>query len=223
MIYVMQKFKYLINHLKKINYTEITKDSNISMFSKLKDNSITTHNIINDAQNIVWFDGEMTGLNADKHTLIEAAIIITDGQLNILAESPNIIIHQPDKVLENMEEWSKEHHALSGLTESVRQSNISIKQADQILYDFIKPFTPKGMCPLAGNSIYMDKIFIRKYMPKLESHLSYRLIDVSTLKELYKRWKPELLNEMPKKTFKHRALDDIRESLKELQFYKNLI
>ncbi|KAF0750050.1 putative oligoribonuclease isoform X1, partial [Aphis craccivora] len=173
--------------------------------------------------NIVWFDGEMTGLDYDHHTLIEAAIIITDKNLNVLAESPNIIIHQSDEVLENMEDWPKKQHALSGLTENVRKSNISIEEADQMLYEFIKPFTPKGVCPLAGNSIYMDRTFIRKYMPKLESHLSYRLIDVSSLKELFKRWKPELANEAPKKSLQHRALDDIKESVQELKFYKSCL
>ncbi|KAL5233853.1 hypothetical protein ACI65C_001263 [Semiaphis heraclei] len=178
---------------------------------------------LNNENNIVWFDGEMTGLDYNHHTLIEAAIIITDKNLKVIAESPNIVIHQSDEVLKNMEDWPKKHHALSGLTESVRKSNISIEQADQMLYEFIKPFTPKGVCPLAGNSIYMDRTFIRKYMPKLESHLSYRIIDVSTLKELFKRWKPELANEVPIKSLKHRALDDIKESVQELQFYKSCL
>lgn len=178
---------------------------------------------LNNEHNIVWFDGEMTGLDYNRHALIEAAIIITDRHLNILAESPNIIIHQSDKVLEKMEDWPKKQHALSGLTENVRKSNISIEQADQMLYEFIKPFTPKGVCPLAGNSIYMDRTFIRKYMPKLESHLSYRLIDVSTLKELLKRWKPELASKAPFKACSHRALDDIKESVRELQYYKSCL
>ncbi|XP_015368091.1 PREDICTED: probable oligoribonuclease isoform X2 [Diuraphis noxia] len=185
--------------------------------------SIEVNPVLNNEHNIVWFDGEMTGLDYNCHTLIEAAIIITDKNLNVIAESPNIVIHQSEEVLENMEEWPKKHHALSGLTENVRNSDISIEQADQMLYEFIKPFTPKGVCPLAGNSIYMDRTFIRKYMPKLESHLSYRLIDVSTLKELFKRWKPELANEVPIKSLKHRALDDIKESVQELQFYKSCL
>ncbi|XP_050534636.1 oligoribonuclease, mitochondrial isoform X2 [Daktulosphaira vitifoliae] len=175
------------------------------------------------SNNIVWFDGEMTGLDADKHTLIEAAVIVTDGQLNILAEGPNIIIKHPDEVLDNMEEWPKNHHAMSGLTESCKKSKITLEQADQILYDFIDPFTIKGKCALAGNSIYMDRIFIRKYLPKFENQLSYRLIDVSTLKELLKRWDPKFIDMAPKKTMKHRALDDIRESLNELSFYKKYL
>ncbi|XP_001950486.2 oligoribonuclease isoform X1 [Acyrthosiphon pisum] len=206
------KFNNLINQLKTI--------SSLNFRRKM---STEINPTMNNEHNIVWFDGEMTGLDCNHHTLIEAAIIITDKNLKVLAESPNIIIHQSDKVLENMEEWSKKHHGISGLTENVRKSNISIEQADQMLYEFIKPFAPKGVCPLAGNSIHMDRTFIRKYMPKLESHLSYRLIDVSTLKELLKRWKPELANEVPIKSGKHRALDDIKESVQELQFYKSYL
>ncbi|CAI6360498.1 unnamed protein product [Macrosiphum euphorbiae] len=206
------KFNNLINQLKTISSLNLRR----KMTTKINPT-------MNNEHNIVWFDGEMTGLDCNHHTLIEAAIIITDKNLKVLAESPNIIIHQSDEVLENMEDWSKEHHGISGLTESVKKSNVSIEQADQMLYEFIKPFAPKGVCPLAGNSIYMDRTFIRKYMPKLESHLSYRLIDVSTLKELFKRWKPELANEAPTKSCKHRALDDIKESVKELQFYKSCL
>uniref|UniRef100_A0A2H8TTG5 Probable oligoribonuclease n=1 Tax=Melanaphis sacchari TaxID=742174 RepID=A0A2H8TTG5_9HEMI len=207
----MLKFNNLITKLKPINKLNFRRKMSITINPKRHEH------------NIVWFDGEMTGLDYNRHALIEAAIIITDKNLNILAESPNIIIHQSDEVLENMEDWPKKQHALSGLTENVRKSNISIEQADQILYEFIKPFTPKGFCPLAGNSIYMDRTFIRKYMPKLESHLSYRLIDVSTLKELFKRWKPEVHNAAPKKSFQHRALDDIKESVEELKYYKNCL
>ncbi|XP_050430382.1 oligoribonuclease, mitochondrial isoform X2 [Adelges cooleyi] len=170
--------------------------------------------------NIVWFDGEMTGLDVDKQTLIEAAAIVTDGHLNIISESVNIVIHQPLEVLENMEDWPKKHHALSGLTESCKKSTITLEQADQMLYDFVKPLTIKGRCALAGNSIYMDRMFIRKYLPKLESHLSYRLIDVSSVKELLKRWDPNSLNSAPQKMLKHRALDDIKESINELLYYK---
>ncbi|KAL4089065.1 hypothetical protein QTP88_024139 [Uroleucon formosanum] len=206
------KFNNLINQLKTI--------SNLNLRRQM---STKINPILNNEYNIVWFDGEMTGLDCNRHTFIEAAIIITDKNLKVLSESPNIIIHQSDEVLETMEDWCKEHHAISGLTESVKKSNVSIEQADQMLYEFIKPFAPKGVCPLAGNSIYMDRTFIRKYMPKLESHLHYRLIDVSTLKELFKRWKPELANEVPIKVCKHRALDDIRESIQELQFYKSYL
>ncbi|XP_025404994.1 uncharacterized protein LOC112679415 isoform X2 [Sipha flava] len=180
----MNKFKFLIFFKKKLTHLE--RKMNTEIVQPFSQYSLAEQNINNSKHNIIWFDGEMTGLDVNKHTLIEAAIIVTDGNLKILAESSNIIIHQPDEILENMEEWPLKQHTLSGLIENVKKSNISIEQADQMLYDFIKPFAPKGMCPLAGNSIYMDRTFIKKYMPKLESQLSYRLIDVSTLKELFK-------------------------------------
>jgi len=170
---------------------------------------------------LVWMDLEMTGLDPNVDTILEIATIITDGQLNIVAEGPNIVIHQPDSVLDVMNDWCKDHHGRSGLTEKVRASTISMCDAEQQSLDFIKTHVPKGVSPLCGNSIHQDRRFLVPYMPILEAYLHYRNIDVSTVKELTRRWYPHV--EAPKKAGEHLALADVRESIAELNFYRETI
>ena len=133
------------------------------------------------------------------------------------------MIHQSDQVLNAMGDWCQKHHAKSGLTESVRQSKISLKECEETVHEFLVKHTKKGACPLAGNSVGQDAKFLEKYMPKITQHLHYRIIDVSTIKELTKRWYPEIAREAPKKRLSHRALDDIKESIEELKFYREKV
>lgn len=162
----------------------------------------------------------MTGLDIAKDQIIEMACIITDSELNVLAEGPNLIIHQSGELLDGMSVWCKEHHGQSGLTQAVRDSKISLQQAEYEFLSFIRQHVPPGLCPLAGNSVHADKKFLDKYMPQFMHHLHYRIIDVSTVKELCRRWFPEEYKLSPQKKASHRALDDIQESIKELQFYR---
>ncbi|XP_020776329.2 small fragment nuclease [Boleophthalmus pectinirostris] len=172
------------------------------------------------SQRMVWVDLEMTGLDIEKDQIIEMACIITDSDLNVVAEGPNLIIKQPDELLDGMSDWCKEHHGKSGLTAAVRSSKISLEQAEYEFLSFVRQHTPPGQCPLAGNSVHADKRFLDKYMPQFMYHLHYRIIDVSTIKELCRRWFPDEYKEAPQKKASHRALGDIRESIKELQFYR---
>ncbi|CAK6977181.1 small fragment nuclease [Scomber scombrus] len=144
------------------------------------------------SQRMVWVDLEMTGLDIEKDKIIEMACIITDSDLNILAEGPNLIINQPDELLDGMSEWCKEHHGKSGLTQAVRDSRITLEQAEYEFLSFVRQHTPPGQCPLAGNSVHADKRFLDKYMPQFMYHLHYRIIDVSTIKELCRDFKPVL-------------------------------
>ncbi|XP_019962399.1 small fragment nuclease isoform X1 [Paralichthys olivaceus] len=162
----------------------------------------------------------MTGLDIEKDQIIEMACIITDSDLNILAEGPNLIINQQDELLDGMSEWCKEHHGKSGLTQAVRESKITLEQAEYEFLSFVRQHTPPGQCPLAGNSVHADKRFLEKYMSQFMYHLHYRIIDVSTIKELCRRWFPEEYRMAPEKKATHRALNDIRESIKELQYYR---
>ncbi|KAJ8412590.1 hypothetical protein AAFF_G00129260 [Aldrovandia affinis] len=171
-------------------------------------------------QRLVWVDLEMTGLDIEKDHIIEMACIITDSDLNILAEGPHLIIKQPDELLDGMSDWCKEHHGKSGLTQAVRDSKMSLQQAEYEFLSFVRDHTPPGHCPLAGNSVHADKKFLDKYMPQFMRHLHYRIIDVSTIKELCRRWFPEEYKLAPHKKASHRALDDIQESIKELKFYR---
>ncbi|XP_068456759.1 small fragment nuclease [Clinocottus analis] len=172
------------------------------------------------SQRMVWVDLEMTGLDIEKDHIIEMACIITDADLNILAEGPNLIINQPNELLEGMSEWCKEHHGKSGLTQAVQDSKITLEQAEYEFLSFVRQHTPPGQCPLAGNSVHADKRFLDKYMPQFMYHLHYRIVDVSTIKELCRRWFPEEYKMVPNKKAAHRALDDIQESIKELQYYR---
>ena len=173
------------------------------------------------AKNLVWMDLEMTGLDPDKDTIIEIATIVTDGDLNILEEGSSIVIHQPDSILDGMDEWCTQHHGDSGLTDKVRASTISMVEAEQQTLDFIRRYVPERSSPLCGNSVHQDRRFLYRYMPVLENFLHYRNIDVSTIKELVKRWYPN--NEAPIKTAEHLALADIRESISELRYYRKHI
>ncbi|HKI59934.1 MAG TPA: oligoribonuclease [Mariprofundaceae bacterium] len=170
---------------------------------------------------LVWMDLEMTGLDPEVDTILEIATIITDGQLNTVAEGPNIAVHQPDSVLEGMNEWCKQHHGDSGLTERVRNSTVSLSEAEKLTFDFIKAHVPERASPLCGNSIHQDRRFLVRYMPALEAYLHYRNIDVSTVKELVNRWYPGF--PIPAKRGDHLALTDIRESISELQFYRQKV
>lgn len=172
--------------------------------------------------NLIWIDLEMTGLDPEKDVIIEMATIVTDAQLNILAEGPVIAVHQPDEVLDAMDEWCTKTHGATGLTQRVRESKISATEAEQQTIAFLQQYVDKGKSPICGNSIGQDRRFLVKYMPELEAYFHYRNLDVSTLKELARRWKPEVLNSLVKKGT-HLALDDIRESIQELQFYRDNI
>lgn len=170
-------------------------------------------------ENLVWIDLEMTGLEPDVDRIIEIATIITDAHLNILAEGPVLAVHQPDSVLAQMDEWCTNTHGASGLTQRVKDSQISEAEAERQTIEFIANYVDKGVSPLCGNSIGQDRRFLVKYMKDLEAFFHYRNLDVSTVKELAKRWKPEVASSFKKKGV-HLALDDIRESIGELQHYR---
>src|SRR5690606_33494155 len=167
-------------------------------------------------QNLIRLDLEMTGLYPDTDAIIEMATIVTDSQLNVLAEGPTIVIHQSDEVLAGMDEWHTRHHGGSGLTQRGRDSRISAAEAEAQTLAFLEQWVPKGASPICGNSIGQDRRFLVRYMPTLESYFHYRNLDVSTIKELVARWAPEL-REGVKKSSTHLAMDDIRDSIAELQ------
>lgn len=172
-----------------------------------------------DKENLVWIDLEMTGLDPDKNTIIEIATIVTDKYLNVLAEGPNLAIHQPASVMDGMDEWCTTHHGQSGLTKRVLETSMTMGQAEQETIAFLEKYVPKGVSPICGNSVGQDRRFLYQYMPALESYFHYRYIDVSTIKELAKRWQPEVLKGFSK-TGSHLAMDDIKESIAELAYYR---
>ena len=169
--------------------------------------------------NLVWVDMEMTGLDPDKDRIIEVAVVVTDSHLNLLAEGPVFAIHQSNEALDGMDAWNKGTHGRSGLIDKVRASVLSEAQAEEQLLAFLAQYVPKATSPMCGNTIGQDRRFLVKYMPKLEAWLHYRNLDVSTLKELSKRWKPEVFNSF-KKQQKHTALADVHESIEELAHYR---
>lgn len=169
--------------------------------------------------NLVWVDMEMTGLDPDNDRIIEVAVVVTDSDLNVLAEGPVFAIHQPDEVLNRMDSWNKGTHGRSGLIDRVKASTVSEADAEKALIDFLKHFVPSGKSPMCGNSICQDRRFMARGMPKLEAFFHYRNLDVSTLKELCKRWKPDIASGF-KKHQKHTALADIVESIEELRYYR---
>ncbi|EPE38007.1 ligoribonuclease [Candidatus Photodesmus katoptron] len=173
-------------------------------------------------RNLIWLDLEMTGLNFEIHKIIEIATVVTDSGLNILAEGPVLSITQQEHELRKMDNWCIKTHTDSGLIERVRQSKLSEQDATVQTLSFLKKWVPKGKSPICGNSIAQDRRFLCKYMPELEEYFHYRSIDVSTLKELIIRWKPEVLNNFSKQG-NHLALDDIRESIAELKYYRKAI
>ncbi|MDO6707911.1 oligoribonuclease [Photobacterium sp. 1_MG-2023] len=173
-------------------------------------------------QNLIWIDLEMTGLDPETHKIIEIATIVTDPQLNILAEGPVLAIHQPPEELAKMDDWCTNTHTNSGLVARVEQSQINEQEAVRQTIAFLEQWVPKGKSPICGNSIGQDRRFLYRYMPELESYFHYRYLDVSTLKELTRRWKPEILDDLHKKG-SHLALDDIRDSIAELRFYREQI
>jgi len=171
--------------------------------------------------NLVWMDLEMTGLDPEVDTILEIATIMTDKDLNILAEEPTIAIHHDQQALDNMGEWCRKQHGASGLTDRVLASRISLAEAETKTLAFIREYATEGTVPLCGNSIHQDRRFLVRYMSELEAYLHYRIVDVSTIKELVKRWYPEIKS--PAKEGTHLALDDVRESIAELRHYRETI
>ena len=173
-----------------------------------------------DASNLVWLDLEMTGLDADKERIIEAAMIVTDTNLNILAQSPIWVIHQSDALLAAMDEWNTATHTRTGLVERVKSSDLSEAAAEAEMLAFMSQYVPEKTSPMCGNSVHQDRRFMQKYMPQLEAYFHYRNLDVSTLKELAKRWHPEVAKGVVKKGA-HQALADIEESIEEMRYYRD--
>jgi oligoribonuclease len=172
-----------------------------------------------DQNNLVWLDMEMTGLYPERDRIIEIAIVVTDSQLNTVAESPVLVLHQADSVLDAMDDWNKSTHARSGLIAKVKASTLAEAEAEQTYLDFLAQHVPIRTSPMCGNSICQDRRFMARHMPLLEAYFHYRNLDVSTLKELVKRWKPELAKGLTKHG-KHEALADIYESIEELKYYR---
>ncbi len=169
--------------------------------------------------NLVWIDMEMTGLDPDKDKIIELAAIVTDMDLNVLAEGPVFVIHQPEEIMNGMDAWNKGTHGRSGLIDRVKASTTTEAEAELAMIEFLRAYVPPGKSPMCGNSICQDRRFMARHMQKLEGFFHYRNLDVSTLKELCRRWKPELIAGFKKHQL-HTALADIRESVEELKYYR---
>lgn len=172
-----------------------------------------------ESDHLVWIDLEMTGLSPSVNVILEIATIVTDAALNIVAEGPNIAIFQPQGALNKMDEWNTQHHSDSGLIKRVQNSGYDVVRAEQETLDFLHQHVMPGTSPMCGNSVHMDRQFLARYMPKLAAFFHYRNCDVSTVKELAKRWSPELYESFQKESV-HLALEDIKESIDELRFYK---
>jgi len=177
-----------------------------------------------DANNLIWIDMEMTGLIPDTDRIIEIAMLVTDSQLNLIAEGPVLVVRQPEEVLGAMDSWNRSVHGKSGLIEKVKAATLDEAAAQRQALEFLARHVPAGASPMCGNSICQDRRFLARWMPKLEAFFLYRNLDVSTLKELVKRWKPEAIKEMMKlKQGKHEALADILESIEELKYYRKAV
>ncbi|MEE8482935.1 MAG: oligoribonuclease [Acidiferrobacterales bacterium] len=172
-----------------------------------------------DPNALIWIDLEMTGLDTDNDRIIEVATIVTDSQLQIIAEGPVLAVHQSNELLDGMDEWNTKTHGKTGLTERVKASTLSESEAEQQTIEFLEQFISKGKSPMCGNSICQDRRFLARTMPTLEAFFHYRNLDVSSFKEIAKRWKPEILAGFNKKNT-HKALDDIHESIEELVYYR---
>jgi oligoribonuclease len=175
-----------------------------------------------DSNNLIWIDMEMTGLQPDSDRIIEVAMVVSDAQLNVVAQSPVWVLHQPDEVLDAMDSWNKGTHGKSGLIDKVRASTLAEAAVEAQAVEFLKPLVPQGVSPMCGNSICQDRRFLARGMPRLESYFHYRNLDVSTLKELVKRWKPEIAKGFSKEG-KHEALADIYDSIEELKYYRRTV
>jgi len=176
---------------------------------------------IKDPLNLIWIDLEMTGLDTENDVIIEIATIVTDKDLNVLGLGPMLAIHQPDALLDGMDEWNTRQHGQSGLTERVRNSTTSMAEAEQATIEFLQQFIDAGTSPMCGNSICQDRRFLSREMPELEKFFHYRNLDVSSVKEIAKRWRPELLKGF-KKQGSHLAMDDIKDSIAELSYYRKV-
>ena len=172
-----------------------------------------------DQSNLAWLDMEMTGLAPDTDRIIEVALVVTDSQLEIVAEAPVLVIHQSDAVLEAMDAWNKSTHARSGLIDKVKAASLSEADVEAQMIDFLRAHVPENVSPMCGNSICQDRRFLARWMPRFEAYFHYRNLDVSTLKELCKRWKPAVAKGFVKGS-KHEALADIHESIEELKYYR---
>ena len=168
---------------------------------------------------LVWIDMEMSGLVPDRDRILEVAMVVTDAELNTIAEAPVYVLHQPETVLEAMDSWNKSTHGKSGLVEKVRAATLTEADVEARLVEFLKPIVGPGMAPLAGNTVHQDRRFMARYLPAFDAYLHYRIVDVSTLKELARRWRPDVLQGLTKEG-KHEALADVYESIEELRYYR---
>jgi oligoribonuclease len=168
---------------------------------------------------LVWIDMEMSGLVPDRDRILEVAMVVTDSELNTIAEAPVFVVHQPDSVLDAMDSWNKSTHGRSGLIDKVRAATFTEAEVEGRLLEFLKPIVGAGLAPLAGNTVHQDRRFMARYMPAFDAYLHYRIVDVSTLKELAKRWNPEAMAGFTKEG-KHEALADVYESIEELKHYR---
>jgi len=177
--------------------------------------------VAHDKTPLVWIDMEMSGLVPERDRILEVAMVVTDSELNVIAEAPVLVLHQPDEVLDAMDSWNRSTHGKSGLVDKVRASRLTEAEAEARLIEFLKPIVPERVAPLCGNTVHQDRRFMALYLPAFDAYLHYRIVDVSTLKELAKRWYPEVLAGVAKEG-RHEALADIQESIEELRHYRRV-